>query len=91
MEQIDFNESAIIIGNEMDKFKNSKACNFGFITADSDMYRIFCGGYTDNIAKGIIQGILLICAQTGLDEEFVHGIDRAVTQALNESKGAPLQ
>ena len=91
MTQQEFMNSAVIISDEMCKFIQGKSCNFGFITTDSQNYRIFAGGFTDNIANGVAIAIAHICAQTGEGEEFINGIASSAIAIINEQKGVPLQ
>ena len=91
MTEKEFDASACIIGEQMNKFSGEKACNFGFITLDNNTYRIFVGGDISNIANGIVNGLLNICAQTGVGEEFIEAIATSAILHLNQQKGIPVQ
>ena len=84
-------ESAVIISEEMNKFVKGSACNFGFITDDSQNFRIFSGGFTDNIAYGIAIGLVNLCSMTGLGDDYIQSIADKAIEILNSNERTPPQ
>ena len=91
MTEKELHKSACLISEEMNKFNKGKACNFGFITDDSQNFRVFSGGFTDNIAYGIAIGLVNLCTLSGQGVDYIQGIANTAISILNSKGEAPVQ
>ena len=78
----EFQTSIATISNEMNTWCDDKKANFGFITNGEGSFRVFCGGNTENIIKGIALAIVNVMHAIGDDYEFLGDIVSKTTELL---------